>query len=347
MPGAISEFSISNQGKAVLVATNPDPDIENTAHRYLLSRYSTQGKLEWKVPLATSVKGLDFSDDATLAVVATYDNEILAFSPSGKMLWKVEGICKPIILNEARKILCYHDDDAEPHTAFDVMDWSGKVLFSYPIKEDILALKVSSDQKHIVLALIHGQVSLIDFNFQSRWMRKVDGEVIDVSVSSAENPQVAVLYRSHGQQKISVFNSKGELLGSAAPSFLSTQVEISPLGQSVFYYGNSAKGQFLGQINPVTFQEDWKFGESFPTDYSGSIFVSAKRVFMGFEEVTPATRRSRLSAFEPNGSLKWSLILPANEGAYLYGHRVSIAHSLIAVATDDGKLNLYRMAEKN
>ena len=43
---------------------------------------------------------------------------------SGKKLWFSSGTCRPAILGQSRKILCYHDD-ADSNIAFDVYSGEG------------------------------------------------------------------------------------------------------------------------------------------------------------------------------------------------------------------------------
>jgi hypothetical protein len=81
----------------------------------------SQGRLLWQNKMRFPVKELDLSKDGSLSVVGTFGNEILGLNAKGKTLWSVEATCKPIILNESKRVLCYHDDDAEPSVAFGVL----------------------------------------------------------------------------------------------------------------------------------------------------------------------------------------------------------------------------------
>jgi hypothetical protein len=209
MPGAISSMSLASYARLVLVATTPDPDIVGSARTPLLSLLSAQGKVLWRKTMTLPVKEQDLAADGSLVVVSNYSGELTAWDRHGTLLWQVEGNCRPQILRRSKKILCYHDDDADPRTAFDLLDWDGHKLATYQMSgtEDVLALKLALDEKHLVLGLTsrdHGsqmayfrldtgggavsvqpQQQPAALALTPEWIQTLPGEVVDVAVASA------------------------------------------------------------------------------------------------------------------------------------------------------------------
>jgi outer membrane protein assembly factor BamB len=348
--GIMTDLNVSRDGSALIVATVPNPDVEDgggeTGHG--LTRYDRRGKRMWRIDVDGTVKAQVLTDDGKLALVSTYDNELFAVDTRGKIAWSAEGGCRPIPLKG--KFLCYHDDDAEPNVAFDVYNEKGHKLLFYPITRDVLALKVSDDERNVAIALDGGQVVLFDPDFRSVWQRKLDGELLDLAVSSGSSPRVAALYNGAGGQHIAVLDGEGKVIAQGAPSTHVEQIEIAPGGAGVAVYGNSAKGQYLGffkiPAQPGPMPEAWQRGDARFADYSSSIIMASDLVMVGYEDAAENARHSHLLAFDFDGNLKWNLPLVTEEGAYLYAHGFAPGSSLLAVGTDDGNLSAFRLKDE-
>jgi hypothetical protein len=352
MPGLITDLAVANGGSAVLVSTAPDQDSDTKSHQYLISLYSSQAKLLWSSPAPYQTKAQSISDDGSLSVVANHNEEITAFDSAGKKIWTAEGMCKPMVLSRLKRVLCYHDDDAEPEVAFDVYNWQGKKLLSLPITNDILSLKVATDESGIALGLNRGQVMLVDEKFHSVWQKKVSGEILDVAVSSGPESRVSVLYASSKHQAVAVFDRAGNLKGELTPSFHAEQIEALPDGSAAFIYGNGAGGQSLAMFpltlddgkKPKSLKESWVRREPRYADYSSSMIVTKDTAVIGLEDVvTPAKgRHSHLLGFDLEGNVRWNLPLVTEEGAYLYGQAFGQT-GFLAVGTDDAFLGAYQV----
>lgn len=344
MNGAISDLSISKNGKAIVVATSPDSDIEGTAKHYLLSRYGFNGQLVWQLKQTSPIKEVAISEDGAFTFVSNYENQLFALNAAGKTLWTTEGMCKPVISNVSKKIICYHDDDNEPKIGFDLFDWKGNKISSFGITKDILALKISSNEKNLVLGLTEGGVVLFSPEFIPLWQKTVPGEIVDIAVSSETAPVTAILYRDRAKpenEKIAILNSVGEQINVLSPSVKSSQLEISPDGSAVFYYSNSAHGQYLGSLSVLSSKELWKRGGSTPAEYSSSMSVTPTQVFEGFQENSVGERRIHILSFNYKGQLTKDIGLTLEQSAYLYSHKVALDSSLLLVGTDDGKVSVY------
>ncbi|MGZ3698151.1 MAG: outer membrane protein assembly factor BamB family protein [Bdellovibrionota bacterium] len=357
MPGAISDLEMSDGGKAILVATAPDHDIAGSADKYLLTRVKPDGKIAWRKVLKGQVKSQTISADGSLIVVTDYENHVTAYNAGGHRLWSAEGTCKPIVFNQQRKVLCYHDDDAEPDVAFDIFDFQGKVVSSFPIQDDILSLKISEDQHNIAFALAGGVAILAGPDFKQIWMKKLGGEILDISVSPGGTPKVAVLYHvPSGEQKIALLGADGTMFAEGVPAAHAQQIELSPDGSMIFAYGNGVEGQYLGAFEvpatgavpaapPAALKEKWMHGLAQAADYSSSIIAGKDFVLMGLEDIGEDDRDSHLVGFDFAGNLRWNIIVKSDEGAYLYSQGFSEDRALLAVGSDDGTLNLYHLTQ--
>ena len=364
MKGAISGLALSRSGKQILVATHPDGDIPGSAKHALLSLWSTQGKVIWEQRPGVPIKDFAVSSEGELVVLSTYGDELIGMDARGHRVWTTNGLCKPFVIQESKRILCYHDDDSESQVAFDVLDWNGKKLSNFAIEGDIVAFKLSEDQKSLVIGLTGGEIVVFDSDFQPLWRKKLGGEVIDLglsnlivdsSVSPLPSPapsstsgsrfHVAALIRSENQaQKVEFFNELGRSIGEVTPTFPVEQVELSGTGNFAFYYGNSSSGQWVGGASLSGAKELWKQGENSFSRYSGSINLSPGLAWVGVERAVekPIHRESRIVVFDEDGKKKYDLGLPKDDTAYIFSHRISMVPNWFVVGTDDAKLSVYR-----
>jgi hypothetical protein len=126
MPGLITDLTTSGDGKNVLVATAPNREaVPGGSGRYELILMRDDGKTAWRRPLNSPVKAQAISRDGSLIVISTYDDQIVGIDSKGATRWSVDGMCRPHVLEKSGKVICYHDDDAEPGIAFRVIDKGG------------------------------------------------------------------------------------------------------------------------------------------------------------------------------------------------------------------------------
>ncbi len=365
MKGAISNLALSRSGKQILVATFADSDIPGSAKHALLSLWSTQGKLLWEQKANAPIKDIAISPDGQLIVLSTYLDELIGIDARGRRIWNTTGLCKPYVLQEPKRVICYHDDDAGPDVAFDVLDWDGKKVGGFPIQKDIVAFKFSDDQKSLAIALNSGEVVLFDSELKPVWRRKLDGEIVDLAVAGSEQSnlippasssptpspssisrfRVAALVRTDRKtQQVEFLDDQGQTLGHVTPSFPVEQLESSPDGQIALYYGNSATGQWIAGASFSSLKEVWKQGEPSSSRYSGSINLSPGLIWAGVEHRSekPIQRESRVFIFDLNGNKVHDLDLPKDDTAYLFSHRIAMVPNWFVVGTDDAKLSVYQ-----
>jgi WD40 repeat protein len=360
-PGLLTDLNISRDGSTILVATVPDRDsveIGANRSRNYAAIYSGEGKLLAQIEMPAQIKSQTLSADGSLAIIATYDDTIRGYDRTGKQVWQHEGICKPYALTSVHKILCFHDDDSEPELAFEVLDWQGNKIDSYPVKLDSLMVKVSENEKYFVVGLNHGKVILFNSEFKPVWTKSVDGELTDIAVSSSNKvgdkagPLVAALYnvkkpgKKHKspqlslEQKIAVFSSKKDFTPVLIHSRLD-QVEISPSGKSVFGYGNDADGQIIDGIAVGSGEMLWKRSDPKPAEYSSQLLSAEKWLWVGFEDMSATSRHSHVLGLDSSGELMSNILVPSEEGSYLYAYAFADKAQVIAVGSDDGQLSLF------
>ena len=364
MDGRITDLNLSENGSTILVTVAPD---ENSAAGHRLIAMDSGGNELWKLPLTSAVKGQTLSDDGKLAVISNYEEELFALdSQSGKLAWKTEGagMCRPSWLGkgDTGAVLCYHDDDADPSIAFDLLDpKTGEKKFSFslenfpriqkkgakasqPLRQDILALKLSPDGQLIALGLTQGQVSVVGMDTKERWRSQVMGEIIDLSISNGPEFRLAVQYHIPEKgQFVALLSETGKLLAETRLDTPMIQVEIHPEARIIAAYGNGPHGQNLIALNLDDLSEKWRRSAPRYADYSSQMNLGKELLVVGFEDTIPSSRHSHILGFDLEGSLKWNLPMMTEEGAYLYARGMSESASLLVVASDDGILSAHRI----
>jgi hypothetical protein len=368
-PGLLTDLNISRDGSTVLVATIPDRDsVEIGANhsRNYAAIFSSAGKTLAQIEMPAQIKSQTISADGSLSIIATYDDAIRGYNRAGEKVWEHEGICKPIALTSLKKILCFHDDDSDPELAFEVLDWTGHKVDSYSVKLDSLMIKVSQNEKYFVVGLNHGKVLLFDSTFKPVWQKSVDGELTDLAISSSDTgqPTVAALYnvkktkKKHKkatkaqmseistEQKIALFPPSGK-----GPTLLPIhsrldELDLSADGKSLFGYGNDADGQVIVRISEDKSAKDtlvWKRGDPKPAEYSSQLLSSQEWVWIGFEDMNSTSRHSHVLGFDSVGGVKTNIIVPSEEGSYLYAYSYADRAHILAVGSDDGRLSLFEV----
>lgn len=340
-PGPITDLSVARLSGDLLAATIPSLE---TGGRHLLTLLNRNGDQVFQSPMDFPVKHIDVSATGDLVVVQNHEGQLFGMDRGGRRIWMIEGSCKPVILSSVKKILCYHDDDTMPSTAFEVIGYEGKVEYKYPIKTDVLTLKVSSDEKWVVLGVSGGKLLLLGSDFKVAAEFKVEGEILDVSVSAGDDPRIAALSMDHKTgQRIGVYEKDGRFRGVMRPPYHVEQIELLPGGRLLAIYGNSPKGQYIAAVSPHDLSIAWQKLEPRYADYSLSIAVSEDKILAGFEAVGRKSRESELLVLDLEGKLRSQLALETAEGAYLYSFAYSPVTSLLAVGTDDQILQLFEV----
>lgn len=352
LPGPITDIALAKKSGDLVVASIPDVD---AGGKHLLTLLSRDGKKVFQFPSPFPVKSLDIADDGSRVVVNNYDGKLVSYDRAGTPVWTVEGGCRPWILNTTKKIICYHDDDTKPSYAYDAYDFDGKRIGRFPIKSDILALKISEDERWFAIALAGGRVHVFgnpttgDFRAEKEW--KVPGEILDLAISNGEDPTLAAISIDLKKgQTLSIFEARKKEVASMRLSYHVEQVETFPTGKLVAVYGNSPRGQYIAVHSGYDGTLQWQKLDPRYADYSLAIRVGEDRILAGFEQVgavastaATKTRSSKLVALDLDGMLRADLPLKTAEGAYLYSFAYSPERSLLGVGTDDKRVQLFEL----
>jgi outer membrane protein assembly factor BamB len=352
LPGPITDLALAKKSGDLVVASIPDAD---SGGKHLLTLFSKAGKKVFQIPSPFPVKSLDIADDGSRVIVSNYDGKLLSYDRAGSVSWTAEGGCRPWILNTSKKIICYHDDDTKPSFAYDAYDFDGKRVGRFPIKTDVLALKISDDEKWFAVALAGGRVLVFgnpptgDFKAEKDW--KVPGEILDVSISSGEEPTLATISIDMKKgETLSIFEARKREVASMRLSYHVEQVETFPSGKLVAVYGNSPRGQYIAVHSGYDGTLQWQKLDPRYADYSLAIRVGEDKILAGFEQVKSAgasgatkTRSSKLVALDRDGKMRADLPLKTAEGAYLYSFAYSSDRSLMGVGTDDKRVQLLEL----
>ncbi|MBI4925707.1 MAG: hypothetical protein HY843_07265, partial [Bdellovibrio sp.] len=248
-------------------------------------------------------------------------------------------------LSQQKKIICYHDEDAGPNVAFDLLDFNGKKLKFFPIKKDILNLKISNDEKQIAFSLTHGEVYLLKSDGNEKWHKKINGEILDLDVSSGDHPKVAVLFLTAKGQKLIVFDENGKTQAEGIPPAHMEQIEIAPLNMHLVLYGNNSQGQnlLLFEGQKKTLKAKWHISGAKYVDFTPSVQVTKDFILMSYEDSD--TKHNHVLLFDFEGKLLADIALQTEEGAYLYSHSFAEERAYLYIATDDSTLSAFKISK--
>lgn len=379
MKGAIANVTVDANAKAIQVITYPDPDIPGSGAQNLLSRLDQSGKLKWQLPQTAVPKEQDLAWDGSVAIVSTYENELFLLNSARKKLWSVEGNCKPAFVPFSKRVYCFHDDNVRStkegqgtsaavsgaNSVADVFDPAGKKTDVFTASSDLVANKISIDGKSVLLGFADGTFQFKMGESGTLQSKKVDGRIVDVAVSTGDHPKVAVLYwegngGSDGglkdplkKQNIKVFegystNAGGSLTERIFPvpsDIRAVQLEISPAGEGVFYYGISPQGQSVGGVLLSNPKSAWQLTEHRPSDYLSSIVMTRGTVIQGLNSMSPQGRVPKVRGIDFKGQQLWELTLHGDPGAYLYSLDLSLDESALLVGLDDGHLSFVSLGK--
>ncbi|MBL7714799.1 MAG: hypothetical protein JNL01_04975 [Bdellovibrionales bacterium] len=370
--GIATDLALTRDGSAALIATIPDPEREGP-HDYRLVRYrrtlngaSLRYQVQWSKSFKNKVRALDLSEDGRFAVMNNYSDELIAFAASGKQIWKVRGSCRPKILAEAKLVVCFHDDDADPDTAFTLFSLNrGEKVAQFPAPGDVLGLKTSPDQKWIAIALsgsraaatlTRSRVALYDVaRRDSVWEQEMEGEFLDFAISPVGSdrtdmpPSVAVLTAAYGSKAKPGASRKSRLriwdrLGKRDQDieFPAESIEFSSHGEGVYIYGNAPTGQSLAFLEIGKPAPRWHRGIPNQADFAGSLLSTPEGVISSFEEIENGTRKIRWIEVRSDGKILARRDLPITEGAYLYVMGLSSDGLTAWFLSDNGLIGAFK-----
>jgi hypothetical protein len=347
--GPVVDLDVSADGGTVLASTIPDFESPGGLRKHAIHGYSADGKVNFSKVASAPVKAQALSSDGSLAFVSAYDDSLAAYSRKGKRLWRVDAICRPVPLNRLKRVLCFHDDDAEPEVAFEVLDWkTGRRLAAYPIESDVLGLELSPDERGLGLSLAGGWIHLFDPKLRLAWKKRLPGEIVDFSISEGASPRVAAV-TSDGT--IWLLGPDGAIEASGRPATHVEQVAILPDASAIVASGNGKQGQVVLSVRRTgdRLAEAWSQGDPLASQYNAPLIGGSRLTTVRFEGSGGKASDTRILAFDSEGVVRWSAKLGFGEGMSLYARssaRPRGGTGLLVLSTEDGRLEALRFRER-
>lgn len=375
LPYIVTDLKTSRQAESTFFATIPDPDRRWVPSGYRVFNMLSNGAYRFDKlppPYKMQIKSLHTSRSGRHLVFANYQDQVVLLSSAGKKIWAESGNCRPIVLEELNRVLCYHDDDAEPTIAFTAWPIAKKAGGyqpgpggeRYPISGDILSLQVSESERWLGLGLTDQRLHLIgedpiEKKLVLKREIKLPGEVASLSLgdsaaSISDTPLSIALLLSHKEPEPLLWVGLREVDGTLKSGQLqldhvAQSVEVSPSGDWVVAYSNTKFGQYLFGYSIVDVKGKlklalkWKRGHPKSSDYSHNLQKVPGGVMVGYEQIENNNRTSVSMAVSFSGELLWSIPLEHNEGAYLYVQDFAPGARVLFTATDDGKFSAFKM----
>lgn len=359
--GYPSDIGLNATGRELIVATIPSPDRAGGAHKNQLFWFGPKGATRWRKD-TTPIRAVSMADDGSIAVVSDYEDRIIAYDWNGRARWSAQATCIPFALFKVKRVLCYHDDDAEPKTAFDIFDFLGHKLGSRPAASDIVAFKVSSDERFVAVGLSGGKVEVYESTENAKqpiYTSNIDGEIADVAPGSGDHPVIAVLSYSNkapGIPRIQWLDGTNSATSQGVSlSQPASEITVSNDGNLAFVYGNSDEGQYLTEIQrdagKGTSRTEWTRALSEGARYDQPIFAGSGspskggwgQIVAGFEDFQNGSRVSQVTSFDREGHLQWLFPVHKDQDAYLYAMSAAESARAVAVATDDGGIAVFKI----
>lgn len=343
----------------------PDPDIQKTTEhggtidRPWMFRFRSDGSVQWKQPLRAMVRVKAISRSGDRVVANTFDEQIVAWNKDGHVEWSQPGHCEPVIFEADKQILCLHDDDSDPKTAYRVFDWSGKPVTSVPASAEALHFVVDAEdsKRGVTVASAGGGVTHFEKNTVA-WTSKISGEVVRM-VGDNELTWILELRKISSRarkQVLSVLDGKGRRCGERELDSYSEQLERGAVPMSVVVYGNNPKGQSLSEFR-VTFKSDgncdiqpgFKHSDPYFADFSPKLISVGGRVLAGFTPSSVVTRveglpDSHLWSLDQAGKIQSEILVPTQDGSYLTTAAKIDGAIWVWVGSDLSKLSLYKIS---
>lgn len=340
--GGVTDLVVSNQNNGILVS-NLLPEAEGSQ----LTLFSPKGETIWSRRVQSRIKSMDLGMRAELAVVSSVDGVVTAFDHFGRELWSYLKSCRPMVLREEGKVLCHFADTHDPGVAFDLITRSGKKESTFEVEGYLEKIEFSADRSVIALALSEGSVVVLDSKLQVLGQTSTRGRVLDLGVHTNTRTVVGYLVniRSHETRQrevvlMSGFTSTARRLQFEVDTF-ANELAFSKNGQSVLLYGNSQRGQYLGAWSMSG--EKWKVSHPHFSDFSSPLGMLGNRVIVGFSrpDAKEGNPQNSLRSFDNGGQMRWEIPIGTTSGAYLFANGESHANSILVLATDDHRLDVY------
>lgn len=260
---------------------------------------------------------------------------------SGELLWKKKLRGSPKFLKTRKHIVQFHDDEPFPKLGFEVLNYEGKTIKSWPVQSDPLSLRFSADEKWMVLSQVGGKVQVFNDQYHLVHQYSVDGEILDILCTAGDKSLVYVLAmsRKKGQQVYVFKQDQAPKVWDLA--IHAEQMEILSGGDRIALYGNGPKGQALALYSPLLGELNWQRVHPHYAEYTLPIRTTEDSIFVGYEEWEREAQFSNLYILDLEGKLRAEVPLKNERGSFLY--TLDVKNNYLAVSTDDNQIQLIRV----
>ncbi|MGE4232412.1 MAG: hypothetical protein AB7F43_03700 [Bacteriovoracia bacterium] len=331
----ISYVSLSADGQKVLVGTSSERGPNQARIRLM----NFKGKTLWSRMLAQPVKAQTISKKGDLLAVNTYNDTLLLYNSSRRLLWKKSHLGRPGFSSD-RQLVFFNDDDADPKTAFITYGLKGNSIFTFKTIGEMIDAVFSNDRNYIVVLEKKGQAYLSDIVGKKRIPVRYEGEAISAGAEgSLENSKFAILSTKNGAQILS-FYERANLIWSLPLDFHYESIHIH--NNLIYLYGNVSKSQVVSAFSTQTKTKVWTIGYKTPANYSSPSYIS-KSIFSILLDSGKEPGTLHLYGITQDGKTKFDIPIHSDEGVYSFdvdGHYAVIGYG----PSHSGVVTLYDLS---
>lgn len=349
--GLITDLTPASRAERVLVTVVPDSERPGAGENRTLLMDS-RGRTLWSRPNFARVRAQALSPDGKMAVLATYDDELLALDSRGKLIWSRPAHCRPVLLSSKSPVFCHQDDSVRPGVVYQLFsNRTGQETRVFPANRDPLIVKVAEDSGAVVVGMSDGEFLLLNSEFEVQLQKRVPLEWLDFAISN-ELPgggrRILALGRpkKDAVRELRVWNQAGlEFAQKGLPGFTPDGVDF--LGKDagrVVVHGVNPQGQVVMGLEGQTLKRVWKRTVGRAGDALQSWSILGSLSVVAAEDTSGQGRAHRIRFWgwdAQRGRLALRFEDENDEGAYGLWSVWTAAGPALAVIGDSGELSVW------
>jgi hypothetical protein len=263
--GLITDLTPASRSERILVTVVPDSERPGAGENRTLL-VDGRGRTLWSRPNFARVRAQALSPDGKMAVLATYDDELLALDSRGKLLWARPAHCRPVLLSAKSPVFCHQDDSVRPGVVYQLFsNRSGQEIRVFPANRDPLIVKVADDSGALLVGMSDGEFLLLDSDFEVQLQKRVPLDWLDLAISN-ELPEggrrILALGRAKKEavRELRIWDQAGrEIAQKGLLGFIPDGVDFLEKDSSrVVVHGVGPQGQTLMGLERETLKRVWK-----------------------------------------------------------------------------------------
>ncbi|GEM_PF-1831969 len=317
VPGQISNLSISESGKAILLSSSGEKNANGKIR--LLDH---MGKVLWSRTLKQPVKSQSISKDGRFIAISNYSDHLQFYTANGQLKWEANHFGKPVFIENDRdnkpKIVLINDDDSQPGHSHFVYDFKGKLLFDDTV-ERILKNADYPTNLEMSDAYVDRKTGKISLFFTGGIMIVVDSLGTILHKWRLPEPISAVTVSEDGLYYALTSNLLFAL-GSGSSDWLwksrlpSHGDALAVVGDKIVVHANAQNEQWVAAYEKNTGKPEWFYSNNEPALVTPP-FQTQRDVAIGFFDMR---NNGRIQFFGLNqkGKALWAKNLFAPNGIF-------------------------------